>query len=121
MAQMAIRLAHTRAAHPSFADVTCIGIRVERDGGRHGYFTVMASGPQLHLDHADIASRPDFWDAAAIVGAMQIRELLPMFTPLPDRTKAVDVPLDFGLVDEVLRAGEVPTIAEDTVLDEWTE
>ena len=116
-----IVLAHTKDKHPKLVDVTSIGIRVDRDEKQYQYFTVTASEPQLHLDHKDIAARSDFWDAAAIVGAIQVRELLPTFAPLDDPTMSVDVPLDFGMVDEVSQSREIGSIAQGTTLDEWTQ
>jgi len=116
-----IVLAHTKDKHPQLVDATSIGIRVERDGKHYQDFTVTASGPQLRLDHKEIAARADFWDAAAIVGAIQVREQLPTFAPLDDPTMSVDLPLDFGMVDEVSQSREVGSIAEGTTLDDWTQ
>ncbi len=121
VAQMAIRLVHTKAKHRRFVDVTTIGLRVERDGALYQHFTITASGPQLHTDHKDIVAQPQFWDAAAMVGAIQVRQLLPTLSPLTDPTMPADVPLDFAMVEEVLRSEHVPTIAAGTTLDEWTE
>ena len=115
-----IVLAHTKDKHPQLVDATSIGIRVERDGKPYQNFTVTASGPQL-LEDKEIAAQSDFWDVAAIVAAIQIRELLPTFAPLDDPTMAVDIPLDFGMVDEVSESREIGSIAEGTTLDEWTQ
>ena len=62
-----------------------------------------------------------FWDAAAMVGTIQIRELLPTFTPIVDEpTFPFKVELDLGMVDEVTKSETIPSIAEGTTLDEWT-
>jgi len=120
MTQWRILLARTRFTQPVH-EATAIGLWVERDGDRYQYFTIEATGPQLHLDHKRLVEDPRFWDAAAMVGAIQIRELLPTVTPLEEPTFPFKVPLDFGMVDAVLRSEQVPTIAEGTMLDEWTE
>jgi hypothetical protein len=119
MTQWRILLARTRFVQVT--DSTAIGLWVERGGDRYQYFTIEASGPQLRQDHKWVAEEPRFWDAAAMVGAIQIRELLPTVTPLEEPTLPFKVPLDFGMVNEVLRTETVPTIAEGTVLVEWTE
>ncbi|MGO9875450.1 MAG: hypothetical protein ACLPVY_16810 [Acidimicrobiia bacterium] len=119
MTQWRIVLARKRFTQP-VNDEIAIGLWVERDGDRYQYFTIAASGPQLH--HERLAQEPRFWDAAAMVGTIQIRELLPTFKPLVDEpTFPFKVPLDFGMVDEVLRSETIPTIAEGTELVAWTE
>lgn len=121
MTQWRTLLARTRFTQP-VNDAIAIGLWVERDGDRYQYFTVEATGPQLRLDHNKrLAEEPRFWDAAVMVGAIQIHELLPTVTPLEEPTFPFKVPLDFEMVDAVLRSETVPTIAEGTVLDEWTE
>jgi len=119
MTQWRILLARTRFTQP-VNDEIAIGLWAERDGDRYQYFTIAASEAQLH--HERRAKEPLFWDAAAMAGTIQIRELLPTFKPIEDEpTFPFKVPLDFGMVDEVLRSETVPTIAEGTVLDEWTD
>jgi len=121
MTRWRILLARTRFTQP-VNDSIAIGLWGERDGDRYQYFTIEATGPQLHLDqHKRLAEDPRFWDAAAMVGAIQIRELLPTVTPLEEPTFPFKVPLDFGMVDAVLQTESVPTIAEGKILVEWTE
>jgi len=119
MTQWRILLARTQFMQ--LTDSTAVGLWVDHDGERFQYFTIEASGPQLHLDHEGLAGDPRFWDAAAMVGAIQIRELLPTVTPLEEPTLPFKVALDFAMVDEVLQSETVPTIAEGTALVEWTE
>jgi hypothetical protein len=120
MTQWRILLARTRFTQP-VNDSTAIGLWVERDGDRYQYFAIEATGKQLQRDHKRLSAQPRFWDAVAMVGAIQIRELLPTVTPLEEPTFPFKVPLDFEMVDAVLRAETVPTIAEGSVLVEWTE
>jgi len=90
MTRWRILLARTRFIQVT--DSTAIGLWVKRDGGRYQYFTIEASGPQLRLDHKWVADEPRFWDAAAMVGAIQIRELLVTVTPLEEPTLPFKVP-----------------------------
>jgi hypothetical protein len=119
MSQWRILLARARFTQP-VTDSIAIGLWVERDGDRYQYFTIEASDTQLHTEHKRLAEKPRFWDAAAMVGVIQIRELLPTVTPLEEPTFPFKVPLDFDMVDAVLRSETVPPIAEATVLVEWT-
>jgi hypothetical protein len=118
MTQWRILLARTRFTQP-VDDSVAIGLWVERDGVRYQYFTVGVSGSQLHEERVPEDSH--FWDAAAMVGTIQIRELLPTFTPIVDEpTFPFKVELDLGMLDEVTKSETIPSIAEGTTLDEWT-
>jgi hypothetical protein len=121
MTQWTIVLAHTKDKQPGGADATSIGLRLLSDGAPYQYFAVTATGQELDLDHPDLAAHAGFWDAAAIVGAIQIRELLPKLTPAADPTQPVEVRLNFSMVDAVLQADKFRPIPDATTIDEWTE
>jgi hypothetical protein len=119
---MAIRLVKPIGKDTRRIDAVALGLRVERNGERYQYFTLAATGQQLHLDH-DIVLDHKFRSAAASVGAEQLREeLARVVVPLDDPRQAIDLALDVERVARRLESGvELPKFVEDQIIETWIE